>query len=113
MNLLVFQLLKSVHAYDPMIERLPRMEQELSRLLNDIRIERRQKREFVMAQNYEVLLNKMLNSLRRCQGVARHKLGDQDLSHLVMVVEWLVFFSYLSLVVEFVIWLIFRLREST
>ncbi|KAL4233988.1 hypothetical protein ACF0H5_005643 [Mactra antiquata] len=80
-------LLRSVHAYDPVIERLPRMEQELSRLLNGIRIERRQKREFVMAQNYELLLNKMLNSLRRCQHEARDKLGDQDWSHLVLVVE--------------------------
>ncbi|XP_045194149.2 T-cell activation inhibitor, mitochondrial-like isoform X2 [Mercenaria mercenaria] len=80
-------LLKSVHAYDPMIERLPRMEQELSRLLNNIQIMRRQKREFVMAQNYEVLLNKMLNSLRRCQHVVVKELGDQDLSHLNLVVE--------------------------
>lgn len=80
-------LLKWVHAYDPMIERLPKMEQELSGLLNSIQIVRRQKREFVMAQNYEVLLNKMLNSLRRCQDIVAKELGDQDLSHLALVVE--------------------------
>lgn len=81
------RLLRSVHAYDPMIERLPTMEQELSGLLNNIQIIRRQKREFVMAQTYEVLLNKMLNSLRRSQQMASAVLGDQDLSHLVLVVE--------------------------
>ncbi|XP_060608555.1 T-cell activation inhibitor, mitochondrial-like [Ruditapes philippinarum] len=80
-------LLKSVHAYDPMIERLPLMEKELSGLLNNMQIMRRQKREFVMAQNYEVLLNKMLNSLRRCQQLVVRGLGDQDLSHLNLVVE--------------------------
>lgn len=82
-----FQLLQSVHAYDPMIERLPRMEKELSSLLNNIQIMRREKREFVMAQTYEVLLNKMLNSLRRCQNLVIEELKNQDLSHLVLVVE--------------------------
>lgn len=80
-------LLRTVHAYDPMIERLPKMELELSALLNNIKIMRRQKREFVMAQDYEVLLNKMLNSLRRCQDEVQRVLGNQDLSHLVLVVE--------------------------
>ncbi|KAH3849886.1 T-cell activation inhibitor, mitochondrial-like [Dreissena polymorpha] len=81
------QQLRCVHAYDPMIERFPRMEQELSALLNHVQIVRRQKREFVMAQSYEVLLNRMLNSLRRCQDLVGQELGLQDLSHLVLVVE--------------------------
>ena len=83
-----FQLLQSIHAHDPMIERFPRMENELSSLLNNMRIMRREKREFVMAQTYEVLLNKMLNSLRRSQSLVEHMLGSQDLSNLVLVVEW-------------------------
>lgn len=81
------RLLKTIHAYDPVIERLPTMEQELSGLLNNIQIIRRQKREFVMAQDYEVLLNKMLNSLRRSQDMVLKVLGGQDLSNLVLVVE--------------------------
>ena len=64
------------------------MENELSSLLNNMRIMRREKREFVMAQTYEVLLNKMLNSLRRSQSLVEHMLGSQDLSNLVLVVEW-------------------------
>ena len=84
------QLLQSVPAYDPMIERLPKMEEELSKLLNNVRIVRRQKREFVMAQTYEVLLNKMLNSLSRSQQLVQKILSNNDLSHLVMVVEWYV-----------------------
>lgn len=80
-------LLRSVSAYDPMIQRLPRMEGELSTLLHNIRIVRRQQQEFVMAQTYEVLLNKMLNSLSRSQLLVQNILSNQDLSHLVMVVE--------------------------
>ena len=67
------------------------MEEELSHLLRNIQIVRRQKQEFVMAQTYEVLLNKMLNYLRRSQDHVTQQLGDQDLSHLVMVVERFVF----------------------
>ncbi|XP_052817015.1 T-cell activation inhibitor, mitochondrial-like isoform X2 [Mya arenaria] len=80
-------LLRSIQAYDPMIERLPKMEQELSGLLNDIKIMRRHHRKFLMAQTYEVLLNRMLNSLRRSQQTVSQVLGAQDLSNLVLVVE--------------------------
>ena len=70
-----------------MIERLPKMEEELSLLLNGIQIIRRQSQEVVMAQTYEVLLNRMLNSVRRSQDEVLRGFRMEDLSHLVMVVE--------------------------
>ena len=82
-----FQLISTVKAYDPMIERLPKMEEELSLLLNGIQIIRRQSQEVVMAQTYEVLLNRMLNSVRRSQDDVLRGFRMEDLSHLVMVVE--------------------------
>ena len=81
------QLITTVKAYDPMIERLPRMEEELSLLLNGIQIIRRQSQEVKLAQTYEVLLNRMLNSIRRSQDEVLRGFRMEDLSHLVMVVE--------------------------
>ena len=81
------QLISTVKAYDPMIERLPRMEEELSLLLNGIQIIRRQSQEVKLAQTYEVLLNRMLNSVRRSQDEVLRGFRMEDLSHLVMVVE--------------------------
>ena len=81
------QLITTVKAYDPMIERLPRMEEELSLLLNGIQIIRRQSQEVKLAQTYEVLLNRMLNSVRRSQDEVLRGFRMEDLSHLVMVVE--------------------------
>ena len=63
------------------------MEEELSLLLNGIQIIRRQSQEVVMAQTYEVLLNRMLNSVRRSQDEVLRGFRMEDLSHLVMVVE--------------------------
>lgn len=80
-------LISTVKAYEPMIERLPKMEEELSLLLNGIQIIRRQSQEVVMAQTYEVLLNRMLNSVRRSQEEVLRGFRMEDLSHLVMVVE--------------------------
>ena len=70
-----------------MIERLPKMEEELSLLLNGIQVIRRLSQEVVMAQDYEVLLNRMLNSVRRSQDDVLRGFRMEDLSHLVMVVE--------------------------
>ena len=70
-----------------MIERLPKMEEELSLLLNGIQVIRRLSQEIVMAQDYEVLLNRMLNSVRRSQEDVLRGFRMEDLSHLVMVVE--------------------------
>ena len=80
-----------------MIERLPKMEEELSLLLNGIQVIRRQSQEVVMAQDYEVLLNRMLNSVRRSQDDVLRGFRMEDLSHLVMVVErWVVGFMQLT-----------------
>ena len=63
------------------------MEEELSLLLNGIQVIRRLSQEVVMAQDYEVLLNRMLNSVRRSQDDVLRGFRMEDLSHLVMVVE--------------------------
>ncbi|XP_067651884.1 T-cell activation inhibitor, mitochondrial-like [Haliotis asinina] len=81
-------LLMSVRSYEAVLERLPLMEEKLSQLLNNIQIVRRKRRHhLVMAEEYELLLNKLLNSLRRCQDAARRKLLQENLSHLQLVVE--------------------------
>ncbi|XP_071089039.1 T-cell activation inhibitor, mitochondrial-like [Haliotis cracherodii] len=81
-------LLMSVRSYEAVLERLPLMEEKLSQLLNNIQIVRRKrKHHLVMAEEYELLLNKLLNSLRRCQDAAKTKLFNNDLSHLQLVVE--------------------------
>lgn len=79
--------LSSVPAYDAVIERLPYMEQELSRLLCHIKIRRRERHHIVMAEEYEVLLNKILNTMRRNQDLVRRMFRSGDLSRLEMVVE--------------------------
>eukprot|EP00105_Crassostrea_gigas_P024641 XP_011444949.1 PREDICTED: T-cell activation inhibitor, mitochondrial-like isoform X2 [Crassostrea gigas] len=79
--------LTSVPAYDAVIERLPYMEQELSRLLCHIKIRRRERHHIVMAEEYEVLLNKILNTMRRNQDLVRRMFRSGDLSRLEMVVE--------------------------
>lgn len=83
----VLQRLASVPAYDAVIERLPYMEQELSRLLCHIKIRRRERHHIVMAEEYEVLLNKILNTMRRNQDLVRRIFRSGDLSCLEMVVE--------------------------
>ncbi|KAL3859652.1 hypothetical protein ACJMK2_009865 [Sinanodonta woodiana] len=80
-------LLLSVKAYDAVLERLPRMERELSCLLNGIKVVRGQRHHTMMAQQYEVLLNKILNSLRRCQEDVLREIGTEDLSHLELIAE--------------------------
>lgn len=40
-----------------------------------------------MAEEYELLLNKLLNSLRRCQDYVAQTFKNKDLSGLEMVVE--------------------------
>ncbi|XP_022337002.2 T-cell activation inhibitor, mitochondrial-like [Crassostrea virginica] len=81
------QRLTAVPAYDAVIERLPYMEQELSRLLCHIKIRRRERHHIVMAEEYELLLNKILNAMRRNQDLVRRGFKGGDLSHLEMVVE--------------------------
>ncbi|XP_041375957.1 T-cell activation inhibitor, mitochondrial-like [Gigantopelta aegis] len=82
------KLLMNVRAYDAVLERLPYMEKKLSELLNDIQIVRRKRHHHIMmAEEYELLLNKLLNSLRRCQDIAKTNLFEEDLSHLELVVE--------------------------
>jgi hypothetical protein len=63
------------------------MEKRLSELLGNIKIKRRKKREIMMADEYELVLNKILNSLRRCQDDVDRYLTGEDLSHLELVVE--------------------------
>lgn len=41
----------------------------------------------MMADEYELVLNKILNSLRRCQDDVDRYLTGEDLSHLELVVE--------------------------
>lgn len=87
LHVLALQMLSSVPAYDAVIERLPYMEQELSRLLCHIKIRRRERHHIVMAEEYEVLLNKILNTMRRNQDLVRRMFRSGDLSRLEMVVE--------------------------
>lgn len=87
LHVLALQRLSSVPAYDAVIERLPYMEQELSRLLFHIKIRRRERHHIVMAEEYEVLLNKILNTMRRNQDLVRRMFRSGDLSRLEMVVE--------------------------
>jgi hypothetical protein len=77
----------AVPAYDAVLERLPFMEQELSQLLCHIKIRRRERHHIVMAEEYELLLNKILNSMRRSQDLVRQGFKDRDLSLLEMVLE--------------------------
>ncbi|XP_061163315.1 T-cell activation inhibitor, mitochondrial-like [Saccostrea echinata] len=79
--------LTAVPAYDAVLERLPYMELELSRLLCHIKIRRRERHHIVMAEEYELLLNKILNTLRRNQDLVRRGFKGRDLSYLEMVVE--------------------------
>ncbi|XP_076470451.1 T-cell activation inhibitor, mitochondrial-like isoform X2 [Babylonia areolata] len=82
------RLLASVGSYDSVLERLPYMEKKLSELLNNICIVRQKKTySHVMAEDYELLLNKLLNSLRRCQDHVSRTFGHTDLSELQMVVD--------------------------
>ncbi|CAG5114783.1 unnamed protein product [Candidula unifasciata] len=81
-------LLQSVKAYDAVLDRLPKMESKLSSLLNSICVVRQRKQHcHVMAGEYELLLNKLLNSLRRCQDHVIHTFKNKDLSTLQLVVE--------------------------
>ncbi|KAK7115132.1 T-cell activation inhibitor, mitochondrial-like [Littorina saxatilis] len=82
------RLLLSVGGYDSVLERLPFMEQKLSALLNGIGIIRQERSHSrVMAEDYELLLNKLLNSLRRCQDYVSKVFEDTDLSGFEMVVD--------------------------
>lgn len=82
------RLLASVGGYDAVLERLPLMEAKLSQLLNGIRIIRQERQHsHVMAEDYELLLNKLLNSLRRCQEYVTKTFANSDLSGLEMVVD--------------------------
>ena len=74
-----------MRAYDPVLERIPRMEEELSHLLNNISVIRIPQQKSIMVQDYEVLLNKMINTVRRCQGLVRQEFGDNNMSHLVII----------------------------
>ncbi|GAB1597561.1 T-cell activation inhibitor, mitochondrial-like [Argonauta hians] len=81
-------LFNNVRAYDPVLKRLPHMEKELSKLMNNIQIVRRQrKHKTMMAEDYEELLNKLVNTLRRCQLEANFL--KEDLSNFELVVECL------------------------
>jgi len=81
-------LLKSVAAYEAMLHRLPVMETKLSSLLKNIQVVREERRNSsVMAEDYELLLNSILNSLRRCQRLVDSTFLTLDLSHLKLAVE--------------------------
>ncbi|KAK3707404.1 hypothetical protein RRG08_034461 [Elysia crispata] len=81
-------MLKSVHAYEAVLTRLPTMESKLSDLLRKAQVVRREKRlGHIMAEDYELLLNRVLNSLRRCQDYVHATFGEKDLSHLQVRIE--------------------------
>ena len=78
----------SISAYDVVLLRLPTMEEKLSFLLNGIVIIRKERRHRpVMAEEYELMLNKVINTLRRCQDHVRETFGNADLSSLQLVVD--------------------------
>ncbi|KAL5021348.1 hypothetical protein ScPMuIL_000503 [Solemya velum] len=81
------KLLMLVPAYDAVLERVPYMEKKLSELLNDIHVTQRKRRQSVMAEDYEMLLNTLLNSLRRSQTDVRKYFGYKKLKDLQLVVE--------------------------
>eukprot|EP00106_Octopus_bimaculoides_P000644 XP_014768086.1 PREDICTED: T-cell activation inhibitor, mitochondrial-like isoform X1 [Octopus bimaculoides] len=81
-------LFNNVRAYDPVLARLPHMEKELSQLMNNIQIVRRQRKHTtLMAEQYEELLNKLINSLRKCQLEASLYFLKEDLSDFELVLE--------------------------
>uniref|UniRef100_A0A2C9M948 DUF4461 domain-containing protein n=1 Tax=Biomphalaria glabrata TaxID=6526 RepID=A0A2C9M948_BIOGL len=81
-------LLQTVTAYKAVLSRLPVMESKLSSLMNNIQVVRREKQHYhVMAEQYELMLNKILNSLRRCQELVSNTFGKRDLSGLQLAVE--------------------------
>jgi len=63
------------------------MEEKLSQLLGNICIVRKKGKQVLMAQDYELLLNKILNSLRRSQDDVNRYFHGTDLSHLELNVE--------------------------
>ncbi|XP_021346946.1 T-cell activation inhibitor, mitochondrial-like [Mizuhopecten yessoensis] len=79
------KMLSLVDAYDGMVNRLPFMESKLSGLLADIRVTCPDR--LIMAEEYELLLNQILNILRHSQAEVNHYLWDGDLSHLQLIVE--------------------------
>ncbi|GFO25346.1 T-cell activation inhibitor, mitochondrial-like protein [Plakobranchus ocellatus] len=82
------KMLKSVGAYEAVLARLPMMEAKVSKLLNGTQVVRLEKRlGHVMAEDYEVLLNRLINSLRRCQDHVHATFGQTDLSNLQIRVE--------------------------
>lgn len=82
------KLLLSVRGYDAVLERLPSMEQTLSNLFHGISVVRQERsHSHVMAEDYELLLNKLLNSLRRCQDHVTRTFLNSDLSGLELVVQ--------------------------
>ncbi|RUS79452.1 hypothetical protein EGW08_012793 [Elysia chlorotica] len=81
-------MLKSVHAYEAVLARLPTMEAKLSSLLREAQVVRQEKKlGHIMAEDYELLLNRVLNSLRRCQDYVFASFGENSLSHLQVRVE--------------------------
>ncbi|KAK3085881.1 hypothetical protein FSP39_009991 [Pinctada imbricata] len=78
-----------IPAYNNTLTRLPYMEWELSTLLANIKIVHRctSVTHIVMADEYEMRLNRILNTLRRCQQEVDLRLQGKDLSNLEMVVE--------------------------
>ncbi|GFS16765.1 T-cell activation inhibitor, mitochondrial-like Protein, partial [Elysia marginata] len=81
-------MLKSVSAYEAVLARLPTMEAKLSDLLCQAQVVRREKKlGHIMAEDYELLLNRVLNSLRRCQDYVFATFNGKDLSHLQVRVE--------------------------
>lgn len=81
-------MLKSVSAYEAVLARLPTMETKLSGLLCKVQVVRREKKlGHIMAEDYELLLNRVLNSLRRCQDYVASSFGEKDLSHLQVRIE--------------------------
>lgn len=83
----VLQRLLLVFVYDVVIERFFYMEQELFRLLCYIKIRRRERYYIVMVEEYEVLLNKILNTMRRNQDFVRRMFRSGDFLRFEMVVE--------------------------
>ncbi|XP_060063105.1 T-cell activation inhibitor, mitochondrial-like [Ylistrum balloti] len=79
------KMLSLVDAYKSMVNRLPYMERKLSELLANIHISHHDR--LIMAEEYELLLNQILNVLRCSQVDVDRYLHDGDLSHLQLIVE--------------------------
>ncbi len=73
-----------------MLSNLPVAEQELSRLLNNVKIVRGSHHRTVLANHYLTELWRLVGSIKRCMREDLRVRLDADLSDVHVVVEWYV-----------------------